>query len=109
MSTARNSFQIMEKFPVFAPSHLPGFCRSANRSGSLKIVLELKSKVLACSDVLAVLVRGVALQSWLGLQTCLAQTPDGCYGKHLLCLFTQFTPKMARDSAVRVRTELSLP
>lgn len=64
--------------------------------------------MLARSDVLAVLVCGVALQSWLGLQTqtCLAQTLDGCYGKRLLCLFTQLTPE---NSAVGVRTELSLP
>ena len=97
----------MEKVPVFAPSHPPGFCRSVTRSEFL--VLELKSKVLTGSDVHAMLVCGVALQLWLGLQTCSAQTLDGCCGKHLLCLFTHLTPKMARNSDVRVRTELNLP
>lgn len=93
---------------MFAPSHPPGFCRSVTRSGSLKIVLELETKVLAGSDVHAILVCGVALQSWLGLQTCSAQTLDGCCRKHLLCLFTHLTPKMARNSAVGAKFALAL-
>lgn len=95
----------MEKVPVFAPSHPPGVYKSVTRSGSLKIVLGLKSKVLAGSDVHTALVCGEALQLWLGLQTRSAQTLDGCCG---ICFASSpiLAPKMARNSYGRAKFAL---
>lgn len=103
--TANNYFQIMEKVSVFAPSHLPGVCRSVTRSESLKIVLGLRSKVLAGSDVHTVLVCGEAFKLWLGLQTCSAQTLNGSCS---ICFASSpiVAPKMARKSCNRVKFAL---
>lgn len=84
--TANNYLQIMEKVPVFGPSHSPGVCRSVTRSGTLKIVLGLKGKVLAGSDVHSVLVCGtLPVVAW---PSNILSTNSG----RLLCLFTHLSP-----------------
>lgn len=82
----------MEKVPVFAPSHPPDVCKSVTRSGSLKIVLGLKSKVLAGSDVHTVLVCGEALQLKAWPSNTLGTNP-GWLLQYLLCLFTHLSPQ----------------